>query len=201
MPIRHYFSQLAGDGLTPDTAWKPIILTLVPGIKVNIYEGRVNPAIAAGWSLVEAEVTNAEHNIIRADIRVLPLPFEEAGTGRILGMDESVDLLAQIDRDRIMNRCEQVGVYMNDIAGKTKKQVLRRIVKRLLLRAVLRIDDLSEGLDTTWGAIPAARRTIIRDKLRAVDVDTAIINGPDTMRIVQQKILDQNVPAFQVSVF
>lgn len=186
---RYYLSQIVPGGF----GVQPAIAEL--GIPFN---GQQVPGAVGAWALVDADVTAQQHNAIRADPRNLTLPFEEAVTGRVLDLDESTDLMSQQDRDRIVNRLEAVGITLHDFAGKTVRRVLARAIKRLIVRQWLGAADLPADLTSTWGQMSAAQRAAARDVLQAHGVDTVPINGPDTIRVVQAKILDQEVPALRV---
>lgn len=201
MTIRTYISEFIAvgnkDGRDIQTS---VVKNIVNDAKVLMLDGGSSNVNLSRSVLCRSDLKAAQHQILNSDIRVRYLPFEEAGTGRPLGLDESTNLMAQIDIDRVVSRCEAVGIPLHDFAGKTVKQVFRRIVRRLILRAFLGPDDFVEGLDTTWGTLSSARRTLIRDRLREIGVDMTVVNGPDTIRVVQQKILDQDISYFDVKI-
>jgi hypothetical protein len=198
MAKRYYFVQLV-NGIGRFRAGGIAHAVNLPVENVQ-YVGNFVPTTIGAWAFIEVEVTTQQHNTIRADVRFLYLPFEESGTGRVLELDENTNLMAQLDIDRVISRCEQVGVPLHDFAGKTKRQVVRRIHKRLSLRQQLGVNDFVEGLDTTFGSMSAGRRATVRDSLQLLGADTTVINGPDTIRIVIQKILDQDLPSLKVRI-
>jgi hypothetical protein len=188
--IRFYLSDFVDRG--PPLGFCPAVSLVARNWA--IVDGRVNPVLAAGRCMVEADVTPAQHTSIIADARNTYLPFEDA-TGRVLLPGEPLSAISAANRTLIRSRMEAQHVPDDGIQGTdTVRSLVRRIARRFLLRQLLGADDLTEGLDTLISAIPALRRQAIRTNLLAGGVDFDTVVGTDTIRQAIRKLVQQNAP-------
>ena len=136
-----------------------------------------------GKLLVRADdISDADHAVAKADARIVALPFEDA-SGASIGLEGLLGGIPLAKRTALISALENHHVPVGDaLATWSVRKVLNRMVRRFRLRRKLGGDDLAEGLDTLLSAIPAARRTVIRDKLIAQGFNTVGLVGTLTIR-------------------
>jgi hypothetical protein len=187
--MRYYLASYTGTGAELDP-FRPAIADLVPpGTSWLSCDGRADATLVAGWALVAANVSTAVHALLAADPRVTVVPIVDAG-GAPLGLTDTIAQIPAATRTTLRAALEARHIPANDLQlTDTIRQALTRIIGRCLIRQVLKAVDLTEGLDTTVGAMTPARRNQIIPVLAAAGFDTSGVVLTDTIRQAIAKIL------------
>lgn len=164
--IRYYFAP------------KIVGVTNDPAVKLSI-----DCVDGGNWYFGGIDLTPAQHAAYIATAGVVYLPLE--GPLGFLSYNNAISDLSNANRNFIKNECEIRHIPMHVL---TLQHLIRRVFRfieiRALVREILGPDDFVEGLDTTVGAIAAARRLIIRNKLEAVGISFAGVGLADLIRDV-----------------
>jgi hypothetical protein len=196
MALRYYLASLV-DGAPLDVRWAPATIA-VRLFNWSAVDGRVDDTVQAGRMLVTIDVTPAEHAQLVALAGVIYIPFEDAA-GNPLTLDDPISALDPAKRAQIRATLESNHIDTDDLTlADPLREVVRRIIRRFRLRAVLRALDFTEGLDTLVSAIPAARRQNIVARLQQWGFDTSGIQLTDTIRAALRRLWVQRVSAMAV---
>lgn len=202
MAIRAYFVQVVPpSGTSPITnSYRPADMLVIPGLRSELsIDGRsVMTGSGAGQEFFRLlDVTPAQHALLVADARITYLPTETAG-GLLVGLAEPLSAISAANRTLVRQALEARHIPDDGLSASDPLRALYlRIARRLLVRDILRTDDLSEGLDTLVSAIPVARRQAIRAKLVAQELDFDTVQGSDTVREAIRKVVTQNAGALR----
>jgi len=196
--VRFYLSDFTGDGLTPETAWKPRIKSLQSS-PVKWIDGRLPPTgNKNGVCLVYTDNTDAEHLVVKADSNITYAPFENTA-GDVLALTDVVGDIDATKKANIIAFLESKHIPLQGLTNaSTIKEVVESIAKRFILRANLRELDLSEGLDTDISSINAAQRNEIKNQLQAKGFDTSGLSG--TVRQALKALMDQDIKTMRVNI-
>lgn len=185
MPLRFYICDIVHNpaggifGLGESHA---AFIDVLPGRMCSVVHDMRSAAQTTGKMLVRSDVDDADHTIASADVRILPLPFESA-TGASLSLTGTLAGIPVSLRNRLFADLEANHIPMDNVVdASTVKQVIARIVRRMRLRRILGADDLTEGLNTSMGAIAIARQGNMGAKLQARGLDVAGITVQTSVR-------------------
>jgi len=168
---RIYRSPIVGDGLTPETAFRPAVHDVTGNFTCSVNDG------AGLWLVADTDAATHAAALAIPGVTYLDLgdvaldatlASVDKGNGKLTAMRSSLDA-AHIPTDDLS------GVH-------TVRDVLKRIHRRALIAGWLGADDLDQGLDTLISAIPAARRQRMANKLTARSFDVGGLAGSMTVR-------------------
>lgn len=197
MAIRYYLCELVGDGTPGPGAWRPVIADALPGVAWTALDGRPAKGARAGWLLVSADTTDAQHGQILLETGVRYLPFETA-EGAPLAPGDPISLIPPATRQTMRDRLEALGVPTQDFTLQTTmREVWLRARRRFLLRHRLGALDFTEGLDTLIRDIPSTRRANISARLTEAGFDTSVLANNITIREGLRRLVVQEVDVFR----
>jgi hypothetical protein len=195
MPVRIYLCEIVHNptgGMLGLGQSRAAFHDALPGRQYTVIEDlrAVLPA-TTGKLLVAADVTDADHALAIADVRIQRLPFETAA-GNSIGVLGTLADIPGAKRTALLSAMENLHIPTDDIDTTwTVKRVLARAVRRLRLRRILSADDLATGLDTLVSALPLATRQAINTKLTALGFNTAGLGGTNTVRSALKALVAQ----------
>lgn len=194
MPLRHYLAQIVGDGQSLPTAFRPVFVDLLPGVPFTAVDGRADGTLTSGWMLVGADVTSAQHATLVQDARVRYLPMDD-DLDLPIRLDDLLEKVPLTKRQSLRDVLEGEHTPTHDLGTSSPgRALLQRLIRRCVMRQGLGALDITEGLDTLWGDIPAQRRKEIADRLEVLGYDTSVLALSDTIRSVQAALSAQPVP-------
>jgi len=171
MTQRIYHSPIVGDGLTPETAFRPAVHDVAGNFNCSVNDG------AGIWLIADTDA--ATHAAAMAIPGVTYLDLGDAA------LDATLASVGNGNGKLTAARTALDGLHVptDDLTGAdTVRDVLKRIHRRALIANWLGSDDLNQGLDTLISAIPVARRQRMATKLTARGFD---VGGLGSMTIRQ----------------
>lgn len=180
MPLRGYLVLLTASAVPASVS------------ALTIWGGHCLPA--NGWALVVADTTPAQHTSLVADtLNVTYLPFEDT-LGALVPFSGTLADVSAANRTTLTTILEGKHVPLDGLTGShTVRQVLIRVIRRLVCRQLLGANDWTEGLDTLVSAMSAVKRQAIRDTLESHGYDLAGVQGTDTIREAIRKVAGQAI--------
>jgi len=165
---RYYMCQVLGDGdrqsEDDEVNWTDIYGPYRPAIynytKVfKGYDARIDVNSISGEVFVEADLSEIDHQLAVKDPKITYIPIE-GFAGSNIDLD---DMLVNVrDLTPMLSLLESLEVPTDDFGSSmTVRDLVKRVVKRLVLRQLLTTDDIPDGLDATISNL------IINTKLQA----------------------------------
>lgn len=140
--IRFYISRFSGDGVTIETAFKPLPLadSKLGGVQLNWFDGRPIGNVD-GNCLLWANATLSQHNRI-ANVSTY-LPFEDT-SGKILHTSSRLLDIDTIKLDFILQQIDLLNTPVGELTiSEDIGSLLSRVQQRFRLSQILREDDIN----------------------------------------------------------
>lgn len=119
-------------------------------IPASCVDGRADFSTATGYMLVIAEVTDLQHADLISDPRIIYTGLDESNLDNPISSTQ----IAALENKNVPAE-----------VGLTGRQAINRIARRLQLRHLCGIDDITTALDSDVSIIPANVKTAVKNAL------------------------------------
>lgn len=190
MSVRMYIVPKIGDGLTPNTAFAPkyiVDLQNAQGqlIRFNARDYGMEPVF-----LVAAEVTNAQHTALAANVDVVTVPQN---------LDALINLTALAT---VQQRLEDLRIPAGWVTTSHTYRDVMRITGRVMqffgrfqVRHLRTLFEAGITLDTRMNEMTQVQRDRIADVMASFGIDASWVTNTTTLRALLKGIADR-LPAF-----
>lgn len=181
--IRFYLCTFRGDGLTPETAYRPALMDLGDQYAAcNVIDMRPYAVIGDGYAFAWVDWSDPDHAAAIALPDVTYLAFE-AGAVQV-PLDSPLSAVDSANIQAAKTALEAAGVPTDGITlAMTVRQAMQIVLQRAALKRVMRdLDFYDLGMSTQLNVLPSLHLKAAKRALDNWGFDTSTLTASTTVR-------------------